>query len=71
MLGTEARTIFGLKSARFKVSLEDNNVKFDVIGYGHGVGLSQTGSDAMAKQGKTYNEILTHFYTGTEIFILE
>ena len=41
------------------------------FGYGHGVGLSQTGSDAMAKQGKTYTELLTHFYTDTEIFMLE
>lgn len=34
-------------------------------------GLSQTGADSLAKQGKTYDEILKHFYTGTEVFTLE
>lgn len=71
MSGVETRTLFGLKSAKFTVSVENNNIKFDVIGYGHGVGLSQTGADAMAKQGKSYSDILTHFYTETEIFLLE
>lgn len=68
--GTEVRTIFGLKSANFVITKEEN-IKFSVKGYGHGVGLSQTGADSLAKQGKTYNEILTHFYTNTEIFKLE
>ena len=37
------------------------------MGNGHGVGLSQTGADALAKQGYNYQEILKHFYTGIEI----
>ena len=49
--GVEVRTIFGLKSARFEITTEGDMVKFSVIGYGHGVGLSQTGADSMAKQG--------------------
>lgn len=44
-----------------------DNVSFSVIGYGHGVGLSQTGSDSMAKEGYGYEEIIKHFYTGVEI----
>ena len=36
-------------------------------GYGHGVGMSQTGADSMAKQGSTYDEIIKHFYVGVEI----
>lgn len=36
-------------------------------GYGHGVGMSQTGASAMAGQGKGYAEILQYFYPGTEI----
>ena len=59
-----------MKSANFTIS-KDDNIKFNVIGYGHGVGLSQTGADALSKQGKTYAEILTHFYTGAEILRLE
>ncbi len=36
-------------------------------GYGHGVGMSQNGAKAMADSGKTFDLILKHFYTGTEI----
>lgn len=50
--GVEARAIFGLKSANFKITIEENQVKFQVVGYGHGVGLSQTGADALAKERK-------------------
>lgn len=65
--GVEVRNIFGLKSAKFEISVEGENVKFSVIGYGHGVGMSQTGADSMAKQGYNYEEIIKHFYTGVEI----
>lgn len=65
--GVETRTLLGLKSANFEVEIKDNNIKFNVIGYGHGVGMSQTGADALAKQGKKYDEIIKHFYTGVEI----
>lgn len=65
--GVEARTIFGLKSANFEIIKEANKIIFSVIGYGHGVGMSQTGADMMAKQGSNYEEIINHFYTGVEI----
>lgn len=65
--GVEIRTILGLKSANFEVNLEGDNIKFEVIGYGHGVGMSQTGADSMAKSGSNYEEIIKHFYTGVEI----
>lgn len=65
--GVEARTLFGLKSANFTVEIIDNIVKFSVKGYGHGVGMSQTGADSLAKQGKNCEEIITHFYTGVKI----
>ena len=65
--GVEIRTLFGLRSANFKVTMEGKNIKFEVTGYGHGVGMSQTGADSLAKQGKTYEEIIHHFYTGVEI----
>ncbi len=65
--GVEARSIFSLKSTNFLVNLEENNIRFEVIGYGHGVGMSQTGADALAKQGKTYEEIIKHFYIGVDI----
>lgn len=65
--GTEARTILGLKSTNFTISYKDNKILFSVIGYGHGVGMSQTGADKLAKQGSKYDEIIKHFYTGVEI----
>lgn len=65
--GVEARSILGLKSTNFLVTLEGENIKFEVIGYGHGVGMSQTGADALAKQGKSYEEIIKHFYVGVDI----
>lgn len=65
--GVEVRTLLNLKSANFKVTIENENIKFEVIGYGHGVGMSQTGADSMAKSGSNYEEIIKHFYTGVEI----
>ena len=65
--GVETRTLFGLRSANFTVEIKENSVRFAVKGYGHGVGLSQTGSDSFAKQGKNYQEIINHYYKGIEI----
>ncbi|MCI8654770.1 MAG: stage II sporulation protein D [Clostridia bacterium] len=65
--GTEARTLLGLKSTNFEVSKSDGNITFSVLGYGHGVGMSQTGADSMAKSGSNFEDIIKHFYTGVEI----
>lgn len=65
--GVEIRNILGLKSANFEVKTEEDNIVFKVIGYGHGVGMSQTGADSLAKQGKGYEDIIKHFYKNVEI----
>ena len=65
--GTEARTLLGLKSTNFSVEVLDDLVKFKVLGYGHGVGMSQTGADSMAKGGSSFEKIIKHFYSGVEI----
>ena len=65
--GVEVRSILGLKSANFTFKIDGENIIFYVIGYGHGVGMSQTGADSMAKQGNNYEQIIKHFYTGVEI----
>ena len=65
--GTEARTLLGLKSTNFVVTIDGENIIFSVTGYGHGVGMSQTGADILAKQGLKYEEIIKHFYTNVEI----
>ena len=65
--GTKVRSIFELKSTNFTITMEGDDIVFSVIGYGHGVGMSQTGADSLAKAGKSCEEILKHFYTGVEI----
>ena len=41
--------------------------QFTTKGSGHGVGMSQYGAQAMAKENKTYQEILKHYYQNIEI----
>jgi stage II sporulation protein D len=65
--GVEARKIFELKSSNFTFEVTEDKVKFKVIGYGHGVGLSQTGSNTLAKEGKNYKEIIEHFFKNIQI----
>ena len=65
--GTDIRKYFSLKSTNFSVEISGNDIIFNVLGYGHGVGLSQTGSDALAKNGFTADEIIKHFYKNIEI----
>ncbi len=65
--GTEVRSILGLRSTNFDIEINENSITFKVTGYGHGIGMSQTGADAMAKQGSTYEQIIKHFYVGVEI----
>lgn len=65
--GVEVRTLLSLRSANFKVTMEKDKIIFEVTGYGHGVGMSQTGADSLAKQGKSYEEIIHHFYSGVKV----
>lgn len=65
--GTEARTLLGLKSTNFTFTINGDSITFSVKGYGHGVGMSQTGADALAKSGANYEQIIKHFYTDVEI----
>ena len=67
LTGQQVRVLFELRSAAFTVSLQGDQFLFAVTGYGHGVGMSQYGANAMAKEGANYKEILTWYYTGTEV----
>lgn len=62
--GVQFRQALGLRSTRFTWDVEDDHITFHTIGYGHGVGMSQAGAQAMAADGKSYAEILTHYYPG-------
>ena len=65
--GGEVRKLFGLRSNCFEISHADGVFTFTVKGYGHGVGMSQSGSQAMALEGCGYRDILYHYYPGTVI----
>jgi stage II sporulation protein D len=65
--GTEFRELFNLNSTNFTLDFGKDVVKINCTGYGHGVGMSQWGANAMAKNGSTYDEILKHYYKGVEI----
>lgn len=65
--GSEIRSLFGLRSTKFDIECDKDNIEFLVKGYGHGVGLSQWGAEAMARRGSTYEEIIKHYYSGVEI----
>ena len=61
------RSLFELRSAAFTVRWDGESFHVDVTGYGHGVGMSQYGANAMAGEGRSFEEILTWYYTGTEV----
>ena len=65
--GTVFRKIYDLRSTNAEINIDGKSVKFDVTGFGHGVGMSQYGANYLAEQGKTYKEILQTYYTGVEI----
>ena len=67
MTGTKARSVFGLSSAHFTAAATAESVTFWVTGYGHGVGMSQYGANAMAGEGKSFQEILEWYYTGAQV----
>ncbi len=65
--GHEIRKLLNLRSANFDIKYEDDSFIFTVYGYGHCVGMSQSGADYMAKQGSDFKEILTHYYTDCKV----
>jgi len=60
-----------LKSTWFDARRNGSEYLFEGRGHGHGVGLNQWGAHAMAKQGNTYREILSFYYTGAHIQTLD
>lgn len=65
--GTEIRKILDLRSTDFIISILDKKIKITTKGYGHGVGMSQYGANAMAKKGYNYTDILQHYYKDVTI----
>ena len=73
LIKDDIRRIFSfLPSNLFTINkLNDNLWLFKGGGFGHGVGLSQSGAIEMAKLGFTYEQILNHYYQGTKIKKIE
>ena len=64
------RAALSLNSTLFTISSNESTITFTEKGYGHGVGMSQAGANAMAAAGATWQNILTHYYTGVQLTAL-
>lgn len=69
--GRQLRAALDLPSAAFSITFSGGEVRIDTRGYGHGVGMSQYGANAMAQAGQNYQAILTHYYTGVTLCSLD
>jgi len=65
--GRQIREELGLKSSDFTWEIKGDSVVIETKGFGHGVGMSQYGANFMAEDGKTYEEIIAHYYNGTKV----
>lgn len=65
--GTALRRLFSLRSTDIDISVTEDAVQITTTGFGHRVGMSQYGARAMAEGGADFEEILLHYYSGTEI----
>jgi len=61
--GTVLRSMFNLRSTAIVIEFHNGETIFTVTGYGHGVGMSQYGAASMARDGKTYRDILSAYYS--------
>lgn len=65
--GNEVANFLSLRSSYFSIKQKDNQIIVHTKGFGHGVGMSQYGAEALAKKGYSYIDILKHYYTDIEI----
>ena len=65
--GNEVRQALALRSPCFEVRYEGDEAIITTKGFGHGVGMSQYGANSMAAEGKTWEDILKHYYVGCSI----
>ena len=60
-----------IRSTDFTIEQIGSNIKITTKGFGHGVGMSQYGALGMAREGYTYDQILEHYYQGTNLKKIE
>lgn len=58
---------YELRSTAFKINYSGGKFTFTVYGYGHGVGMSQVGAEYYASKGRSYVDILKHYYRGVSV----
>lgn len=64
--GEEFRQKYGLASSCFTLQDYEGKVRVTTKGEGHGIGMSQYTAEWMATEGKTYTDILTYFFEGSD-----
>lgn len=67
LTGKKVRENLNLKSSDFTWYRKGNKIVITTKGFGHGVGMSQYGANGMALDGKTYKDIVKHYYKGVSI----
>lgn len=65
--GREIREKLGLRSNDFSIKQRNDHLIFTTKGYGHGIGMSQYGANELAKQGKTYEDIIHYYYKDVQM----
>lgn len=73
MTGAEFRRLSGIGSAMFDIEFNDqaSSATFLTRGYGHGVGMSQAGAQALASEGWDFQKIIRYYYSGVQIGSVE
>ena len=66
-LGTELRNLLALRSTAFMMTAVGDTIIITTKGFGHRVGMSQYGANAMANNGASWTEILHHYYSNISI----
>lgn len=69
--GTTLRQLLNLRSTAFVMTAVGDHITITTKGFGHRVGMSQYGAEAMATQGKTFQEILAYYYQNTRLVSLD
>lgn len=68
--GTDLRSLFSLRSTNISIETTEDQIILHTRGFGHRVGMSQYGAKAMAEEGRDFESILLHYYSGAQIKLL-
>ncbi len=69
--GKKLRKALDLRSTLFRVSFHQGSMQITGRGFGHGLGLSQWGSQYLAENGVNYQQILAHYYQSAKLATIQ